>query len=158
MELSQIYFKKSLRVHRSANEYIYSIGMIFFCLSIFLFGNGRQHITVLLPIFLFFIANLIYLVAIPIMSCDGKIIVISKRFFSRGYFELESIKAVRLYEYVSKTIISHKQARQNNTLIIELKNGDKKTMRHGGLTKPVRERISKFLKKFNLILEIIDNE
>jgi hypothetical protein len=146
-------------VKRSLDQYAPSIfwtinGLLILCL----FLLNKIHLNSILLVFL--IASPVHLFVFilmlirPLIKLDSTNLIVHPGIFKKYVIPIDSIKRVRFYEMINKTILTQKQQKENNTLIIDLIDGKEQSI---GLllTKSVRQKIQQFLSNNNIQSEYI---
>ena len=159
------YPKKMNQVGRSMMEYAILIAWLILCILNFVTNvifkkmeGYHQHFAIIwLILFLVYAMVLIYKIAVPIMRGDGRFIVVFPKLFTKRIIDPQDIKAVKAYSYLRKTIITPKQTKRNNTLVIELKNGEVLTLSLL-FSESMRNEVAVFIQNYGLNLEVMKSE
>jgi hypothetical protein len=149
-------------VQRNAGEYVkvavfIIIGLVM--LSFLMLGKIRDDLHTRLLITAYILPALCLLIVLryrPFMKIESDYLIIYPIMFrKRLTVGFRDIKSVAMYVHVDKLITTSLQAKQNNTLIIHLKDGTEIKLEMLSLTARVRRQMESLLKSCDIKLEFI---
>ena len=146
------------KVNRSISQYALSFAWLIFGLAILylsILGKLKFNYMILAFLAIAFLhtCNLVLMYYRPLIKVDAEYLTAYPNMFRKTAIRINDIKGLRLYEFTKKTILSQKQAKQNNTLILDLVDGTKIPLQLSWLTKSSRQDIATLAKERNLTFE-----
>jgi hypothetical protein len=146
-------YKKVVR--RSTSEYLNTIVGLFFVLAMLYQSivSFSYVMFVWLILMVFDAGNIVLMHYRPLIKINAEYLIIYPYVFKKIAIRINEIKCFRLYNVINKMILTQQQAKQNNTLIIDLVDGESITIQVRLLSKAVRQNIITLAKEHNISLE-----